>query len=81
MTDYTKKCWYCGSLDLEKKDDHVQCTSCGATYNALPEPVFSPLSEHGEYVNDQIRSGRLIKRKPSKTAIRQARKARQLTHD
>lgn len=33
---YERKCWYCGSRDMENKGSYVQCRSCGATWNETP---------------------------------------------
>jgi hypothetical protein len=37
MDKYFKKCWNCGSSDLEDKEGYVQCRKCGATYCFVPK--------------------------------------------
>lgn len=32
MKRYHKKCWYCGSRNMEDKGDYSQCRDCRATY-------------------------------------------------
>jgi len=33
MQKYHKRCWYCGSRNMEDKGDFWQCKDCQATYN------------------------------------------------
>ena len=41
--DHHKVCWSCGKATMVSKGNYSQCTSCGATYNDIPEsgpPAF-----------------------------------------
>jgi len=73
-----RKCWSCGSLDMEEKGTYVQCRACGATWNSVPSLGPDPLADHGSYL---LSSGgeRLTRvRHPSKSVLRAASKARAL---
>ncbi len=77
MTDNTKVCWSCSRETVKAKGNYYQCSSCGATYNTLPKPGFSPLADHGSYLQDA--QGTVLTRvqRPSKTVTRRASKARE----
>lgn len=41
---YSRKCWYCGSFDMEDLGDHVKCRSCGATWNYIAALKEAPVT-------------------------------------
>ena len=45
MTDYTKRCWYCGSKNMEKVETWYKCADCGATHVVMPETFKGGLFE------------------------------------
>ena len=77
---YSRKCWYCGSFDMENKGDFIQCLDCGATYNEVPT-VGDPIVEPGTVIS--LSNGKPIRRRmqrPTRSVKHRAAKARRLAH-
>lgn len=77
MTEnYERKCWNCGSRDIEPDARGVRCRSCGATWNKCPSLQPSML-ERGNIMTLMYGSQVKVRAKhPSPAAARQAALAR-----
>lgn len=73
---YKKKCWSCGSRDMENKGSYVQCRKCGATWCGIPSS--DSLAGEGQRMVHRTDKGQKVTTSatPSKRAIRDAAKAR-----
>ncbi|MBA7627791.1 hypothetical protein ES703_35260 [subsurface metagenome] len=74
--DGFKKCWYCGSKDMEDKGSYARCLSCGATFSEIrmlgPSCLTidnDPHSKHYSYTKDSHS-------RPGSSTTRRAAKAR-----
>jgi len=74
---YEQKCWYCGSHDLERLQDHIRCRSCGATWNKVPELQIPPTATVRYTVQDKIRLVHIKHLTPHAVITRRAAKARE----
>ena len=71
-----KNCWSCGGDLLEDKGDYVQCRSCGATWNEVPQPGAMCVVEQTETV---LKNGETItytRARPSGVSVRRASRRR-----
>ncbi|MCK4721783.1 MAG: hypothetical protein KAT75_00695 [Dehalococcoidia bacterium] len=77
MPDHTKKCWYCGSWNMEPIEGYFKCGDCGATHvrpRALSLPDVEPAT-----ITVSLKGGFFSYggHQPTKTAINEARRARE----
>jgi len=73
---FEKKCWYCGSRDIEKDDRGVRCRSCGATWNELSEIGSPPTALQRDYGLSKKGRTRVVTASPSGSTQRRAARAR-----
>ena len=73
---YERKCWSCGSTDIEKDDHGVVCRKCGATWNYVP--LLGGPTRLDEEFHDFVMSIREvpISGSPSRGVVNQAARAR-----
>jgi hypothetical protein len=73
---YEKKCWSCGSTDIETDGRGIRCKSCRATWNQIPNlGGATRLSEEFHDVNETYRNTQLSG-SPSRCVVHQATRAR-----
>ena len=52
---YDKQCWFCGKVTMVNKGGYFQCSSCGATWNALPTlGAFIDIERHFDGAEGQL---------------------------
>jgi len=74
---YNTRCWFCDSTDLKPDDRGINCRSCGATYNILPQPSASPITMREDIIASNYDESRGKSPSPSSILVRQTAKARE----
>lgn len=69
---YERKCWNCGSENMEPDDRGVHCNDCGATWNNVPNPGASPVTAIDAISGKSPRPGRPVDYRPSGYLTRSA---------
>lgn len=74
---YETRCWLCSSKNLEPDERGIVCKDCGATFNVIPKPASSPVTEHEDRGASSSKGSKIVTYSPSGTAMRKAAIARQ----
>jgi len=61
---YERVCWSCGGRNIESMGDYVRCRDCGATWNEVPGPGVSAVTEVDAKTGKAPRVGRPTEYKP-----------------
>jgi len=73
---YERKCWNCGSTELEPDDRGVKCKSCGATWNNTPALKSAPVTIVNDPQSPNYQWNKETTVGPSRSVKSQAARAR-----
>lgn len=67
-----RKCWNCGSRNLQPDGRGVRCKDCGATWNPLPKLEGEAYVQETSMVGTPKRKVRFVHNRPSDSVLRSA---------
>lgn len=76
MHKYERRCWFCGSKNIEPDGRGIRCRDCGATWNKLPQSHGCDMTLEYDYALSDKHMNNKRSASPSRTVQRRAVKAR-----